>query len=390
MRHYVLISFSTQPNSGSERGVGWAFLTACIELLTRFEITIHVILDVRDREEILKQLGELETPRLVLHFVDRGKLFRFATGDSKTRFSYLTWVTRARGEIRKILAKHDVAVIHQVTFASFILPNAIPKLFRNSYRTKKIWGPASIAITSAESWPIRKKSLGLRNALLKTISKIVPIQFKSLNLIIANNQHTANLIPPEKLDLEPNIFLDLEHLDNMAESTRDTLQLLTVGALIPRKRPWLSIILLTRPEMQEFRLNFIGDGPLKNDLQSLSEELGVSNRVRFLGQLPHTTTLRQIAECAVLLHPSSREGSPWVIGEASSLGTPCIVAMDSGSDTTLALSNSQGAVVDYSNDQLDKVANAVISLSKTGQPVKSHRWDKTRATSLLAGWWNLA
>ena len=51
----------------------------------------------------------------------------------------------------------------------------------------------------------------------------------------------------------------------------------------------------------------IGNGPELNRLQGLAEDLGVADRVVFLGQLSRDQVLDRLRECDVLVHPSLHE-----------------------------------------------------------------------------------
>ncbi len=71
------------------------------------------------------------------------------------------------------------------------------------------------------------------------------------------------------------------------------------------------------------RLDIIGDGPLRQELEEMSHHLGITDRVSFVGQLPFAETQSRLSQSKLLLLPSlCYEGFPMVIGEAFSLGVP--------------------------------------------------------------------
>lgn len=77
------------------------------------------------------------------------------------------------------------------------------------------------------------------------------------------------------------------------------------------------------------RLELIGDGPLRPELEQLAA--GQGGRVRFLGQLPFAETQALLARAKLLVLPSiCFEGFPMVIREAFALGVP-VAASDLGS-----------------------------------------------------------
>ncbi|GGF47325.1 glucosyltransferase [Aliidongia dinghuensis] len=78
------------------------------------------------------------------------------------------------------------------------------------------------------------------------------------------------------------------------------------------------------------RLVIIGDGPLRRSLETLAGALGVGERVRFLGALPHAQVLAWMRRAAMLALPSVRtrtgrvEGLGMVLLEAAATGVPAV------------------------------------------------------------------
>lgn len=74
------------------------------------------------------------------------------------------------------------------------------------------------------------------------------------------------------------------------------------------------------------RLSLVGDGPLKDRLVLLAEELGIARSVTFHGMLDETTTLATVATADALVLASFMEGLPVVLMEAMALGRPVIAS----------------------------------------------------------------
>ena len=80
-----------------------------------------------------------------------------------------------------------------------------------------------------------------------------------------------------------------------------------VGRLAPPKRPDLALRALAA-RAPDAELQIVGDGPLQAGAERLAAELGVAERVRFLGHRDDVPELLARAECALLA--SDYEGSP--------------------------------------------------------------------------------
>lgn len=102
----------------------------------------------------------------------------------------------------------------------------------------------------------------------------------------------------------------------------------TVGALIARKGQALVIEALT--ELPDTTLLLIGNGPDRQILEALGKRLGVSDRLRFLGSVPHADLPGWLTASDVMALPSASEGlaNAWV--EALACGVPLVISEAGG------------------------------------------------------------
>jgi len=73
----------------------------------------------------------------------------------------------------------------------------------------------------------------------------------------------------------------------------------------------------------------IGDRPERAELQRLAHDLGVADKVHFLGAMPRVQVLERLSECDVLVHPSLHDSGGWVCLEAMAAGRP-VICLDLG------------------------------------------------------------
>ena len=98
--------------------------------------------------------------------------------------------------------------------------------------------------------------------------------------------------------------------------------LVTPGALIPRKGQKVAIEALAA--LPDATLLLVGGGPDLKQLQRLAARLGLSDRVRFLGNRPHSEMPALLAAADVMVLPTASEGLANVWVESLACGTPVV------------------------------------------------------------------
>lgn len=108
---------------------------------------------------------------------------------------------------------------------------------------------------------------------------------------------------------------------------------LFVGRLVAKKG--VDVVLRALAFVPRGRLRIIGDGPQEEALRARATQLGVADRVEFLGRLPNREVLGELAAAQAVVIPSvvapdgDRDGTPVVLAEAVAAGAP-VIASDLG------------------------------------------------------------
>jgi glycosyltransferase involved in cell wall biosynthesis len=103
----------------------------------------------------------------------------------------------------------------------------------------------------------------------------------------------------------------------------------------------------------------VGAGPDEQMLRSLTQKLGIADRVEFKGAVPDVFEVMREYSCLVL--PSAFEGLPMVIIEALSLGIP-VIATGVGDVKDLVLDNITGRIIrDESPEGLARLMREVLN-----------------------------
>jgi glycosyltransferase involved in cell wall biosynthesis len=125
------------------------------------------------------------------------------------------------------------------------------------------------------------------------------------------------------------------------------LRILMVGSLSHEKDPGLALSAVVR--LPQAKLRFVGDGPLRDELVELSDQLGVSDRVEFMGSVQDVNPHLEWAH--VLLLTSRSEGLPGAILEAGAAGIPT-VAVDVGGVSEAVTDGAGGFVTERDPDAI--------------------------------------
>lgn len=133
-------------------------------------------------------------------------------------------------------------------------------------------------------------------------------------------------IPREKIHIIPNGVVT-ERFKPLLTSEREKL-IVYVGSFIERKgvKYLLQAVANAFPNLSGYQLVLIGDGPEKAYLQDLAQQLGIAERVRFLGFLPQDQVRHWLQRAKLFVLPSLEEGLGVVLLEALACGTPIVAS----------------------------------------------------------------
>ncbi|MBK8980254.1 MAG: glycosyltransferase family 4 protein [Planctomycetes bacterium] len=157
------------------------------------------------------------------------------------------------------------------------------------------------------------------------------------------------------------------------------LTLLSVGHLVARKGHDLAIRTLL--ELPDSDLLIVGDGIERHRLELLTQELGLADRVRFLGARPHAELGRYYGAADALLLASSREGWANVLLEAMACGTPAVATHVGGSPEVVSSSEAGELALARDPKELAAAVHRLlargIDRAATRRHAERHSWNET-------------
>lgn len=172
---------------------------------------------------------------------------------------------------------------------------------------------------------------------LNRADRVVAVSAKLKEAIVALG------ISDRKVSVIPNGFDPAKFLPNGRVGAKTLhkgpeLIILFLGQLIPRKDPLIVLQSLShlRERLPQIRLVMVGDGPLKRQVREQILQLGLSECVELVGEVPHSRVPQYLRSADLLCLPSHSEGWPTVIFEALSLGVPIVASRVGGIPEAIA------------------------------------------------------
>lgn len=150
----------------------------------------------------------------------------------------------------------------------------------------------------------------------------------------------------------PNGVVIPEHIDPRFDS--ETIDMISIGRLVKQKGVQHAINgIASLPEhlRSKVHLNIVGEGPYLDNLQQLTNSLGMNDYVTFHGRMVGETLANMYKKCLIHLMPTtSHEGLPLTILEGMSYGL-VTVASDIGGIPSLITHNKDGVLISPGNSQ---------------------------------------
>jgi glycosyltransferase involved in cell wall biosynthesis len=172
-------------------------------------------------------------------------------------------------------------------------------------------------------------------------------------------------------------------------------RMVTVAHLVARKRHETVLrALALMPSERRPEYLVIGDGPCRVGLERLASELGVADRVRFLGQLPNPEAVAQAAGCDLFVMPGVEEPFGVAFVEAMAAGLPAIGTRGEGGPEDIAAAGPGMILVEPDDpgglaSVLDRLTGDRAELARLGAAARetvaaNFTWERCGAETVAA------
>lgn len=165
--------------------------------------------------------------------------------------------------------------------------------------------------------------------------------------------------------------------------------LFSLGRLVKRKG--FQTIIRAMPLLPGFTLRIAGDGPERATLEALAQELGIADRVTFLGWISEEAKAVEFQSSVLFVLPTinlehDREGFGIVFLEAQSYGLPIIGGEGIGVSEAIA-PEYRALAVSYTPERLAEAILAVIDAPVSHDAIRAFAASFDREKTVL-GFWN--
>lgn len=363
----LLSAFACEPGQGSEEGVGW---NTVVEAAKHQEVWVLTRTFYRDAIE-----AELAArPIANLHFIyiePLGWKENFKGRQGGVQLHYYLWQILAYFVARSLHRKIGFDIARHVTYVKFWSPSFISLL-----PIPFIWGPVGGGEAAPKTFwadfSFKAKLYETAREWAQKLGESDPfarITARRSILALATTEDTAKRVQAmgaKNVQVLSEAYLSKAEMARLRECKmpRDSpLRFISMGRLLHWKGYHLAVRAFAIANLPNAEYWLLGDGPERDRLKSLAEEMGISSQIKFWGRLPRKESLGKLGESHVLIHPSLHDSGGWTCLEGMAAGRP-IVCFDLGGPSTQVTAETGIKVSGYHPKQaVNDLAEAIARLA---------------------------
>ncbi len=288
--------------------------------------------------------------------------------------------------VRTIVDRHGYDfVLVSTPVASFVVQFAL-RARRAAQRPKVIY--------VAQGFHFHEQNSRLKNAVFIMLEKLAGRWTDQLVVVNSDDANAAlrlRLVPQERLihmlgigvntrEFSPDAIprTDVERFRESIRLSPDAPLFSMVAEFIARKRHQDALLAFSRIEAPEAHLALAGEGPLMEKMRHLASNLGIEERVHFLGFRRDVPVI--VRASVAVLSVSAQEGLPVNVTESLSLGIPVIGSDIRGTRELL----EGGCGIIYPLGDLDRLSEAMNWM--VSHPVEAAGMGSRGRVKMLGGY----
>ena len=337
-KNILVSAYACLPDAGSEPGMGWNWV---IRLAEYFDVWI-LTEEVESARVLRGHLARL-TPALRRSLnivgIERERVAGTVVGqgDSFRKIfyynSYRRWQRQAYAVARSLHAELNFSLAHQLNMIGFREPGYLWLL-----GIPFVWGPVG-GLTSfpwrymgqlrlREFFYVTAKNL-VNSVQIRTASRVKKA-LQRANVVFAANSDNAVVLRKHfgrnaVVLNETGTVVRAEEMKPVSSGRPPALEVVWCGAVVSRKVLGLALEVIRRVSTKiPVRFHVVGTGPNLSGYKRMAESQGLSGICRWYGKVPREEVVRILRSSHVLLFPSLVEGTPHVVLESLTVGTPVV------------------------------------------------------------------
>lgn len=370
----LMSAYSCEPGRGSEPGVGWNVVR---QVANYHEVWV---LTRPDESGAVIEAELTRNPVPNLHFV-YFNLPILANGwrwgsNGAMQLHYYFWQIQAYFVARRLHREIGFDVVHHVTFVKYSNPS-----FLSLLPVPFIWGPVGGGESAPKAFwrdfSLRAKAYETVRNLSRWLGESDPfarLTAKRCVLAQVTTEDTAERVRKmgsRNVQVLPEAGLPKEEIARLAQQAMpdgSRVRFISMGRLLHWKGFHLGLRAFAQADLpDEAEYWLLGDGPERERLQVLAEELGIAHQVKFWNRLARNETLQKLGECLALIHPSLHDSGGWVCLEAMAAGRP-VVCLDLGGPAVQVTEETGFKIPAYTPEQaVQDLAKAITLLAKDSE-----------------------
>ena len=371
----LLSAYACRPGMGSEPGVGWNMV---------LEVAKHhntwVITRKDNQPFIQNQLANQPISNLTFIYCDLPGEKYWKQGLQAVHFHYYFWQIAAYLKAKALHRKVKFDIAHHITYVRYSTPSFLVLL-----PVPFVWGPVGGGESAPTAFWQDFDRHGKIYELLRHVTRwigeydpFVALTARKSLLAYATTEETAarlRKLGANKVQIQSQVGLSVEEIRRLNSfKTQETtfIRFISVGRLLHWKGFHLGLRAFAQSGMADTGEYWIvGEGRERKRLRKLSEELGISESVKFFGNLARSEVLEALGQCHVLVHPSLHESGGFVCMEAMAAGRP-VICLDLGGPAIQVTEQTGYKITAKNPDQVvNDLAEAMFSLGKDPHRLKT-------------------
>ena len=383
----LLVGHACGPGLGSEPGFTWnwaQFLSA--------KHRVWVIAHPQHRLQVEEYLARNPSPNLCFVWVTTNHpLGRWnpERGERGIRMHYIFWLSEAYQRAAELCKEIAIDIVHHVSWGTIGAP---PPLWR--LPVPALWGPIGggqttpaqyLSFFGKQHWAERIRTVRIKAL---RFSRKLRIAARNCQVIFATNQDTADLLTragATRVRMLLDGGLPPAYVPASLPASFSSPQEFTVlwaGRLEHRKGLALGLQALAGVKDDRVKLLIAGRGPQQEELESLSRQLGLAGRVKFLGSVPYDRMPELFQSASAFLFTSLRDSFGSVVLEAMAHGLPVVTLDHQGVGTFVPEAAAVKVAVSSPGQTIEALAAAIDNLAASPpgliEAMRSAAWNFAR------------